>query len=173
MPTVDQYHRTIYEQSEVCELLKRNPKLPVEKFYLSCDAVHQHNNAIKLNHSDLSALMPLPEIAVDPASWHKQNQQLWQIPEHYKNFDIAEHVLNSCNGQVELQRAGAELIEYAQRDLLPLLVYVKYLVDTMQQNGVVWGVGRGSSVASFVLYKIGLHHINSIEHELDFSEFMR
>ena len=54
-----------------------------------------------------------------------------------------------------------------------MLRYLRYLVDTLRANGIVWGVGRGSSVASFVLYKIGVHRINSIEHDLDFNEFMR
>ena len=37
---------------------------------------------------------------------------------------------------------------------------MKYLVDTMRNNNIVWGVGRGSSVGSFVLYKIGINRIN-------------
>jgi hypothetical protein len=72
-----------------------------------------------------------------------------------------------------LQRCGKELLEYAARDLLPLLQYLKYLVDTMRQNNIVWGVGRGSSTASFVLYKIGVHRINSIEYQLPLEEFFK
>ena len=48
-----------------------------------------------------------------------------------------------------------------------------YLVDIMQENKVIWGVGRGSSVASFVLYLIGIHKINPITHDLDWREFLR
>ena len=54
-----------------------------------------------------------------------------------------------------------------------MLCYLKYLIDTMRENSIVWGVGRGSSVASFVLYKIGVHRINSLYYDLDFNEFMR
>jgi DNA polymerase III alpha subunit len=88
-------------------------------------------------------------------------------------MDIAKWVLEQCADQNELQRAGAELMEYADRGLLPLLQYLKYLVDTMRGNSVVWGVGRGSSVASFVLYLIGVHRIHSLRNNLDFNEFMR
>jgi len=49
----------------------------------------------------------------------------------------------------------------------------KYFVDTMQANNVVWGVGRGSSVASYVLYLIGVHKIDSIKYNLDWQEFLR
>jgi DNA polymerase-3 subunit alpha len=60
-----------------------------------------------------------------------------------------------------------------ERDLFPLLRYLKYLVDTMRNNNVVWGVGRGSSVASFVLYKMGVHRINSLYYDLDPAEFLK
>jgi len=48
-----------------------------------------------------------------------------------------------------------------------------YLVDFMRENEIVWGVGRGSSVASYVLYLIGVHRIDSIKFGLDWREFLR
>lgn len=62
---------------------------------------------------------------------------------------------------------------YQDRDAFDLLRYLKYLVDTMRANNVVWGVGRGSSVASFVLYLIGVHKINSLSYDLDPTEFLK
>ena len=50
---------------------------------------------------------------------------------------------------------------------------MKYLVDTLRKNKIVWGVGRGSSVASYVLYLLGVHRINSIYYELDIAEFLK
>jgi DNA polymerase III alpha subunit len=43
----------------------------------------------------------------------------------------------------------------------------------MTENQLIWGVGRGSSVASFVLYKLKVHRINSMYYELDPAEFLR
>jgi len=43
----------------------------------------------------------------------------------------------------------------------------------MQENKVIWGVGRGSSVASYVLYLIGVHRVNSMYYNLDVGEFLR
>ena len=54
-----------------------------------------------------------------------------------------------------------------------LLKYLKYLVDTMRNNNIVWGVGRGSSVASFVLFLIGVHKINSLYYDLPIEEFLK
>jgi DNA polymerase III alpha subunit len=95
------------------------------------------------------------------------------MPQEYKTLDIAEHVLGLCSNEAELQRCGAELLMYQERNLFDLLRYLKYLVDVMKQNNLIWGVGRGSSVASFVLYKLEVHRIDSMYYNLDISEFLR
>jgi DNA polymerase III alpha subunit len=95
------------------------------------------------------------------------------MPEEYQHLDIAEHVLGLCTTDAELQRCGEELLLFQERDLFNLLRYLKYLVDVMTQNNLIWGVGRGSSTASFVLYKLGVHQINSMYYELDPAEFLR
>lgn len=100
-------------------------------------------------------------------------QSMWLMPEMYKTFDIAKWVLEQCNGEAELQRTGEELLLYQEYELFDFLRYMKYLVDTMRKHNIVWGVGRGSSVASFVLFLIGIHKINSLYYELDIKEFLR
>jgi DNA polymerase III alpha subunit len=62
---------------------------------------------------------------------------------------------------------------FQERNLFNLLKYLKYLVDTMKSNNVIWGVGRGSSVASYVLYLLGVHRIDSMYYDLDPKEFLR
>jgi DNA polymerase III alpha subunit len=62
---------------------------------------------------------------------------------------------------------------YQERDLFDLLRYLVYLVDVMKDNNVIWGVGRGSSVASYVLYLLGVHRIDSMFYDLDVREFLR
>jgi DNA polymerase-3 subunit alpha len=81
--------------------------------------------------------------------------------------------LDLCQNESELQRCGHELLLYQERELFDLLRYLKYLVDVMKQNSIVWGVGRGSSVASYVLYKLGVHRIDSMFYDLDPEEFLR
>lgn len=100
-------------------------------------------------------------------------QSRWFMPEEYMNMDIAEHVISLCNSDAELQRCGQELLMFQERNLFNLLKYLKYLVDVMNQHNLVWGVGRGSSVASYVLYKLGVHKIDSLYYELDPAEFLR
>ena len=102
-----------------------------------------------------------------------QMQSNWLMPEQYKTMDIAQYVLNQCQGEAELQRAGKELLLFQERDMFVLLRYLKYLVDTMRENNIVWGVGRGSSVASFVLFLLGIHRINSLYYDLSIDEFLK
>lgn len=100
-------------------------------------------------------------------------QRTWHMPDEYKNMDIAEHILSLCKSQDQLQRVGEELLLYQERDLFDLLRYLRYLVDVMQENKIIWGVGRGSSVASYVLYLLGVHRIDSLFYDLDPREFLR
>lgn len=100
-------------------------------------------------------------------------QREWFMPNDYKIMDIAEHVLGLCQDQAQLQRAGQELLMFQERGLFDLLRYLKYLVDVMRENQVIWGVGRGSSVASYVLYLLGVHRIDSMYYDLDPAEFLR
>jgi len=108
-----------------------------------------------------------------PAAFHAQQQATWYMPEQYKNMDIAAHVLGLCDTEVELQRCGKELLLYQERDLFNLLRFMVYMVDVMTEHKIVWGVGRGSSVASYVLYKLRVHKIDSMYYNLDVEEFLR
>jgi len=100
-------------------------------------------------------------------------QNSWHMPNEYQILDIAAHILGLCKSEAELQRCGEELLLYQERDLFDLLRYLKYLVDIMTSNRVIWGVGRGSSVASYILYKLGVHRIDSLFYNLDCREFLR
>ena len=105
--------------------------------------------------------------------WDHRCQTNWYMPQEYKDLDIIWLVLDLCQNDAELQRCGQELLLFQERNLFDLLRYLKYLVDVMQKNRLIWGVGRGSSVASFVLYKLGVHRIDSLFYELDPTEFLR
>jgi DNA polymerase III alpha subunit len=168
---IDAYHRRLFNEQEICDIIYKNPTVDLGSYTLENN--ESHNRAVQINYSDLNCIAQLPEIDIEPELWHRQNQNTWLMPESYQQLDIAQWVFEQCKDDSELQRAGAELLIYAERNLLDMLCYLKYLVDTMRENHIVWGVGRGSSVASFVLFLIGVHRINSLYYDLDFNEFMR
>lgn len=99
-------------------------------------------------------------------------QNDWFIPDEYKNMDIEGYLVHVCPKE-NYQRLIEELQEFRARNMLPLLRTLKYVVDTLRQHNIVWGVGRGSSVASYVLYLLGVHKIDSIKYSLDWQEFLR
>jgi DNA polymerase III alpha subunit len=111
--------------------------------------------------------------AITLEDFDHENQGQWLMPEEYKQLDIAEYVLGLCESEAALQRVGEELLLYQARDLFDLLRYLKFLIDLMQKNNLIWGVGRGSSVASYVLYLLKVHRIDSLHYNLDIAEFLR
>ena len=102
-----------------------------------------------------------------------QRQAVWFMPQEYRDTDIAQHVLDLCITPEQLQRVGEELLLFQQHNLFDLLRYLRYLVAVMKENNIIWGVGRGSSVASYVLYLLGVHRIDSMYYDLDPREFLR
>jgi DNA polymerase III alpha subunit len=167
--STDACYRTQVTDAELAQLLYQFPDLNIAEIYVADP--EKYNQAITDLYLDLPRLHSTE--LVDPVQFHAGNQRSWHMPAEYQHLDIAKHVLDQCADQNELQRAGQELMEYQQRDLMGMLCYLKYLVDTARANDIVLGVGRGSSVASFVLYLIGVHRIHSLRHDLDFAEFMR
>jgi DNA polymerase III alpha subunit len=168
---IDTYSRSIVTERDICERLYSNKQLDYHAVELK--SVERYNKAVDDLYLTWPKLKQLEEITVDPDTWHEHNQNIWFMPEEYQKLDIAKWLLDQCKNETELQRTGAELLLYAERDMLDLLRYLKYFVDTLRDNNIVWGVGRGSSVASFVLYLIGVHKINSIAYNLDIAEFIR
>jgi DNA polymerase III alpha subunit len=105
--------------------------------------------------------------------FHKKRQQTWFVPESYQKIDVDKWLFGRCSNMHEVARVTMELKLFKERDMYPILRMLIYLVDFMRSHNIVWGVGRGSSVASFCLYLIGIHKINSFKYDLDIREFLK
>lgn len=166
---VDSYGQLIYTENDLCDWYYKDPTRIVKKVLVE----------EPISFNEILDLSQVPEIIkyVDPklsiSDFDQKLQSVWYMPEYYKNFDIAKYVLDLCTTDEELQRVGLELLMYQERNMFDLLRYLKYLVDTMREHNIVWGVGRGSSVASFVLFLIGVHRINSLYYGLAIDEFLK
>lgn len=102
----------------------------------------------------------------------------FNIPQYYKEIDVEQFVreLIPTSGQdvnIITARVEMELAEYKARNMYPVLQLMIYIVNTLRKNDLVWGVGRGSSVASYVLYLIGIHKIDSLKYNLNIEEFLK
>ena len=140
-----------------------------------CDAsddVDKFNTVME--EQGMSPLQKYIPLDVDEKTFDGVCQSEWFMPDEYKELDVVGHLYNLCKGDDErFHRVNEELAEFERRGMFDLLRYMIYLVDFMRKNNIVWGVGRGSSVASYVLYLIGVHKINSIQFGLDWKEFLR
>ena len=165
----DKYSQQIYSEKDLCDLFMTNTELQLKNTLVS--------DTIKFDANlNLHSIPELIEYTLDEKSIEEFDdlcRNNWFIPEKYENLDIARFILEQCNSDAELQRAGEELLLYQERDMFILLKYLNYLVDTMRDNNIVWGVGRGSSVSSFVLFLIGIHRINSLHYDLSINEFLK
>ena len=167
----DRYGRTYTTSNELCELLYKNPALDLSLFLV--EDPQDFNKSRAELHADVVNLHGYVELE-ESIEWFDQRwQSKWRMPNEYKELDIAAYVLGLCKEDYELQRVGEELLLFQERDLFDLLRYLKYLVDTLRKHNIVWGVGRGSSVSSYVLFLLGVHKINSIYYNLDIEEFLK
>ena len=167
----DQYGQTYTTSNELCDLLYKNPKLDISLFQVE-DSL-EYNRSVAELHAELDLLDSYHNISQTVEEFDRVLQRNWRMPKEYKELDIAAYVLGLCKEEHELQRVGEELILYQERNLFDLLRYLKYLIDTLRKNNIVWGVGRGSSVASYVLFLIGVHKIDSVYYNLDIDEFLK
>ena len=137
------------------------------------DDVDRFNAAME--EQGLPKLQKYIPIDVDQKTFDGVCQSEWFMPDEYKYLDVERFLLGKIGGKLtkEWVRCLEELTAFKQRNMYDLLRYMIYLVDFMRENGIVWGVGRGSSVASYVLYVIGVHRIDSIKYNLDWREFLR
>ena len=167
----DQYGQTYTTSDELCDLLYKNPTLDISLFQVE-DSI-EYNRSVAELHAELDLLDSYHNISQTVEEFDAILQRNWRMPKEYKELDIAAYVLGLCKEEHELQRVGEELILYQERDLFDLLRYLKYLIDTLRKNNIVWGVGRGSSVASYVLFLIGVHKIDSLYYNLNIDEFLK
>ncbi len=163
----------IFDQNDLCNLIMQGHDLTQIRKITVDQSVDLETAAAMLD--DVPTFVRYNAAAEQETveQFDHRNQSQWFMPSSYKDMDIAEHVLSLCANHAELQRCGQELLMYQERDLFDLLRYLKYLVDVMTEHRLIWGVGRGSSVASYVLYKLGVHRIDSLYYNLDPSEFLR
>jgi DNA polymerase III alpha subunit len=107
---------------------------------------------------------PIPPTTIDPKHWF--------IPDDYCP-NLVEFLYGQCTTSEQTQRVNQELELFIKNGMYDLLHVMKYVVDTLRANNVVWGVGRGSSVASYVLHLIGVHKIDSIKYNIPIEEFFK
>ncbi len=107
----------------------------------------------------------------------------WNIPEEYKNINLREFLankiyINNLNKTEEYISKSKSRIDYElslveDMNLTGLFQCILYLIDVFTEHNIVWGVGRGSSCASYILYLMDLHCVDSIQYDIPANEFYK
>lgn len=170
---VDEYGTVGYAQQEIVDHLHINPNFDIENLFFT-DGEQYEASRLKTN-------LDVPQISlwndrkydIVLDEYHKVLQQSWLMPDNYAQLNIEEWLLEQCKTPEELKRVNLELELYRKYDLLNLLQYLKYLRNIADLNEIVWGVGRGSSCASYCLFLLRVHRVDSLKYGLDIKEFLR
>jgi DNA polymerase III alpha subunit len=157
---------------ELFENIYTNKIKNFKNVYLDQKTVDQFNAAKNTNKDNFDFLSTYTDPTLSLEEFDKQNQIEWLMPAEYKTMDIENFLVQNCPKE-NYERLIEEIQLFRQHNMTDLLRYLKYLVDTMREHNIVWGVGRGSSVASYCLYIIGVHRIDSIKYNLDIKEFLK
>lgn len=73
---------------------------------------------------------------------------------------------------LRMERIEYEYAAFVDNNLIDLIYAILHVINRFESNNIVWGVGRGSSTSSYLLYILGIHDIDSVEYDLDFTEFL-
>jgi len=122
---------------------------------------------------EVITFLDAPEELLTFDDFHQKCADEWIFPVVYQQIDVRTWLLDKCKTQLEIDRVNKEYVLYEERDLVMLLRLFIFLVDYMRKNKFVWGVGRGSSVSSYILYLIGVHRVDSLKYELDIKDYLK
>lgn len=166
---LDKYSVPIFEDRDLIDLIYQNQGnllgQVVCEHSQDTDKLAKHLNVILSSELDRS-------VSVEEFDAACQSQ--WFMPNEYKTLDIEQWLKDQTPPwEPQATRLAEEITAFKERNMLDLLRWLKYFVDTCRASNIVWGVGRGSSVASYVLYIIGVHKIDPIKYNLDWQEFLR
>ena len=160
----------VFSEQETIDLLYNNPDFDISKLFFS--DTEQYNNAIKQTGLDFPLINTAPE-RKSVEEFDTINIGNWHMPEKYYNIDVKQWLLEKTQTEEERDRVLIEYSLFEQKKFVKVLQFLIYFVDTLRANNIVWGVGRGSSVASFCLFLIGVHKINPLLYDLDIKAFLR
>ena len=160
----------IFTEQDAIDLLYTNPDFDISKLFF--ELTEQYNNSIKDTGVDFEQLQTVPDRS-SPADVDKANINNWHMPQKYYDIDVLQWLLDKCQNDFEKKRVEQEYLLFEKKKFIKVLQFLIYFIDTLRANNVVWGVGRGSSVASFCLFLIGVHKINPLQYDLNITEFLR
>ena len=160
----------VFTEQDAIDLLYTDPKFDLSKLFF--DETKKYESALKELGLDLPVIQTAPKReSVD--KFDNKNINNWHMPEKYYQINVLQWLLDKCQTDEEKMRVQTEYDMFEKKGFIKVLQFLIYFIDTLRANNIVWGVGRGSSVASFCLFLIGVHKINPLLYNLNIGEFLR
>lgn len=169
---VDAWGRVVYTPEAAFELLLGGHEIgPL--LIEDGDDLRRYNGVCRTFDKGEHALTAAHDPDISPEEEHARRSATWHIPDEYQGVDVRSLLLEICDTEEQRARVNEEMDLYEARGLVPMLRAMISLVAHFRENGVVWGVGRGSSVASYVLYLIGITRIDPMRYGLKITDYLR
>lgn len=104
----------------------------------------------------------------------------WVLPERYKYLNLDEYLFGLVDRierddlyETRVERLSSEIWLFKEEKLDDVLRVLIYVIDVMTEKNMVWGVGRGSSCSSYLLYLLGLHEVDPVRYGIEVTDFIR
>lgn len=101
----------------------------------------------------------------------------WEIPKKYLKIDVEAVCAERLEGMGLLReeyvdRLSCELSKMEEKGMLDFCRCLLWVADVLRKNGVVWGLGRGSSCASLVFFLLGVNKVDPVKYGIPLDEFL-
>ena len=167
---INDHGDVVFSEEDAIDLLYTDPDFDISKLYFN--STQKYSKSLKELGIDLPVIKTAPNRG-KLEIFDKDNCEKWHMPPKYYQINVLQWLLDKCQNDEEKMRVQMEYDLFEKKQFVRVLQYLIYFVDTLRANNMVWGVGRGSSVASFCLFLIGVHKINPMLYNLDITEFLR
>ena len=169
---IDQWNRYLVSSNEILELIYAGID-PETLNVISDEKIVEYNHWCQEFYKLEYLIPPITMPTCTPEEEHKRRVKEWFIPQEYLCLDVRSILLKRCKRDDERERVNMEMTMFEERGLIQLLQLMFSLVDYFRKENIIWGVGRGSSCASYCLYLIGVHKIDCIRFDLPITEFLK
>ena len=167
---INEHGDVIFSEEDAIDLLYTDPDFDITKLYFN--DIDKYSKSLKELGIELPAINTVPKRS-ELGIFDSENCEQWHMPDKYYQINVLEWLLEKCQTDEEKMRVQIEYSLFEKKKFIRVLQFLIYFVDKLRANNIVWGVGRGSSVASFCLFLIGVHKINPMLYNLDITEFLR
>ncbi len=97
----------------------------------------------------------------------------------YSDFDlefVKKRIYQSSRFQgtdQEHQRIEREFQFFEETNNILQLKKLIHLIESFKEKNIIWGVGRGSSCASYIMYLLEVHDVDPLKHDIPFEELSK